>query len=40
VLAIATDLGLGPTETRSYLEQLLGRAVTPGGERAPAEPEA
>jgi adenylate cyclase class 2 len=27
VLAIAADLGLGPTEPRSYLEQLLGRAV-------------
>jgi adenylate cyclase class 2 len=33
VLRIATELELGPTETRSYLEQLLGRAVTPGGER-------
>jgi adenylate cyclase class 2 len=33
VLQIAVELNLGPTETRSYLEQLLGRAVTPGGER-------
>jgi hypothetical protein len=33
VLRIAADLGLGPTETRSYLEQLLGRAVKPGGEK-------
>jgi adenylate cyclase, class 2 len=38
VLRIAADLALGPTETRSYLEQLLGRAVKPGGERNPAEP--
>jgi adenylate cyclase class 2 len=34
VLQIAADLNLGQTETRSYLEQLLGRAVKPGGERA------
>jgi len=33
VLRIAADLGLGPTEMRSYLEQLLGRAVKPGGEK-------
>jgi adenylate cyclase class 2 len=33
VLRVAAELDLGPTETRSYLEQLLGRAVTPGGER-------
>lgn len=39
VLRIAEELGLGVTETRSYLEQLLGRAVTPGGERGPAAPE-
>jgi predicted adenylyl cyclase CyaB len=38
VLRIAAELALGPTEPRSYLEQLLGRAVTPGGERS--EPEA
>ncbi len=28
----ASELRLGPTEPRSYLEQLLGRAVTPGGD--------
>jgi adenylate cyclase class 2 len=33
VLRIAAELGLGPTETRSYLEQLLGHAVPPGGVR-------
>lgn len=33
VLRIAEELRLGATETRSYLEQLLGRAVTPGGEQ-------
>jgi adenylate cyclase, class 2 len=33
VLRIAEELNLGPTEPRSYLEQLLGRAVKPGGER-------
>jgi adenylate cyclase class 2 len=33
VLRIAAELALSPTETRSYLEQLLGRAVKPGGER-------
>jgi adenylate cyclase, class 2 len=38
VLRIAAELALGPTEPRSYLEQLLGRAVKPGGEQA--EPEA
>ena len=32
VLRIAEELALGPTETRSYLEQLLGRTVKPGGE--------
>jgi adenylate cyclase class 2 len=32
VLAIAGELGLGPAERRSYLEQLLGRTVKPGGE--------
>jgi adenylate cyclase, class 2 len=32
VLGIADELALGPTEPRSYLEQLLGRAVKPGGE--------
>jgi adenylate cyclase class 2 len=32
VLQSAVELGLGPTEPRSYLEQLLGRAVRPGGE--------
>jgi adenylate cyclase, class 2 len=32
VLRTANELNLGPTETRSYLEQLLGRAVQPGGE--------
>ncbi|HEX3150505.1 MAG TPA: class IV adenylate cyclase [Gemmataceae bacterium] len=32
VLRAANELNLGPTETRSYLEQLLGRAVRPGGE--------
>ena len=32
VLRIADELALGPTEPRSYLEQLLGRAVKPGGE--------
>ena len=32
VLRSAADLGLGATEMRSYLEQLLGRAVRPGGE--------
>ena len=35
VLETAAELNLGPTETRSYLEQLLGRAVKPGGEGAP-----
>ena len=33
VLRAAADLELGPTETRSYLEQLLGRSVPPGGVR-------
>jgi adenylate cyclase, class 2 len=33
VLQIAAQLDLGPIETRSYLEQLLGRAVKPGGEQ-------
>jgi adenylate cyclase, class 2 len=32
VLRIADEMNLGPTEPRSYLEQLLGRAVMPGGE--------
>ena len=32
VLRIAAELGLGTMEPRSYLEQLLGRAVKPGGE--------
>jgi len=40
VLRTADELGLGPTEPRSYLEQLLGRAVTPGGDLGPSEPEA
>jgi adenylate cyclase class 2 len=31
VLRVADELALGPTEPRSYLEQLLGRAVKPGG---------
>jgi len=35
VLKIAAELGLGPTEPKSYLEQLLGRAVRPGGEPNP-----
>lgn len=30
---LAGDLGLGASETRSYLELLLGQTVTPGGER-------
>ena len=30
---IAAELDLGVTERRSYLEQLLGRAVPPGGVR-------
>lgn len=33
VFRAAKELELGPIETRSYLEQLLGRAVVPGGER-------
>lgn len=33
VMQTAGELGLGETETRSYLEQMLGRAVRPGGER-------
>jgi adenylate cyclase class 2 len=33
VLQVAAELDLGATETRSYLEQLLGRAVRPGGEQ-------
>jgi adenylate cyclase class 2 len=33
VIRIAAELRLGETETRSYLEQLLGQTVTPGGER-------
>ena len=33
VLQVAAELDLGPTERRSYLEQSLGRAVRPGGER-------
>jgi adenylate cyclase class 2 len=33
VLRVADELGLGTTEPRSYLEQVLGRAVTPGGEK-------
>jgi adenylate cyclase class 2 len=33
VLRTAAELELGATETRSYLEQLLGQTVTPGGER-------
>jgi adenylate cyclase, class 2 len=33
VFRTAAELELGPTETRSYLEQLLGRAVPPGGVR-------
>jgi len=33
VLRVAKEFELGPTETRSYLEQLLGHTVMPGGER-------
>jgi adenylate cyclase class 2 len=33
IFATAADLGLENSETRSYLEQLLGRAVPPGGVR-------
>ncbi len=33
VFRAAKELALGPTETRSYLEQLLGHTVAPGGER-------
>lgn len=33
VFLVAKELALGPTETRSYLEQLLGHTVRPGGER-------
>ncbi|HKB04718.1 MAG TPA: class IV adenylate cyclase [Gemmataceae bacterium] len=33
VTRTAAELQLGPTETRSYLEQLLGRTVPPGGVR-------
>lgn len=33
VFRTAAELGLGQSETRSYLEQLLGRAVPPGGVR-------
>ena len=33
VFRIAEELRLGPPEPRSYLEQLLGHAVTPGGDR-------
>ena len=33
IFATAGDLGLPNTETRSYLEQLLGRSVPPGGVR-------
>jgi adenylate cyclase, class 2 len=33
VFRTAAELGLGPSEPRSYLEQLLGRAVPPGGVR-------
>jgi adenylate cyclase, class 2 len=33
VFQVATELQLGATETRSYLEQLLGRTVPPGGVR-------
>ena len=33
VFATAADLGLANSEPRSYLEQLLGRAVPPGGVR-------
>lgn len=33
VFTIAADLGLAQSETRSYLEQLLGRSVPPGGVR-------
>ncbi|HJZ90162.1 MAG TPA: class IV adenylate cyclase [Gemmataceae bacterium] len=33
VFGVAAELQLGATETRSYLEQLLGRAVPPGGVR-------
>jgi adenylate cyclase, class 2 len=33
VIQVAAELGLTESEPRSYLEQLLGRAVTPGGER-------
>lgn len=29
---MAHELGLGPSETRSYLEMLLGQTVKPGGE--------
>jgi len=32
VFKAAKELELGPTETRSYLEQLLGHTVAPGGE--------
>lgn len=32
VFRIAEELRLGPAEPRSYLEQLLGHAVTPGGD--------
>jgi adenylate cyclase class 2 len=33
VLGLAAELQLGPAEPRSYLEQLLGQAVPPGGIR-------
>jgi adenylate cyclase class 2 len=33
VFRTAADLGLGPMENRSYLEQLLGHTVPPGGVR-------
>ena len=33
VARAAAELQLGPTETRSYLEQLLGHTVPPGGVR-------
>lgn len=33
VLQVAAELELGQTETRSYLEQLLGHTVPPGGVR-------
>jgi adenylate cyclase class 2 len=33
VFQAAAELDLGATENRSYLEQLLGHAVTPGGRR-------